>query len=257
MQGAKKVQGRSVLPVREGLDFLQQRSRSPFFNSLTGGVPVKIGILGGSFNPIHIGHLRVAIEVLERLSLDRVELVPAKRPPHKEGADILPFDLRLELVSRAIEGVPGLGSNPLEGERPGPSFTCDTLNCYKTEQPESELFFLLGASTFLELDKWRRGLEIPEMASLVVVNRWEAADKVTEFIADRWPQAEADGEGAWFFPQGHAVRLVDIPRLDVKGGHIRRRWLERRSLRFLVPESVEAFLEERAEEVAAHWGERA
>ncbi len=217
---------------------------------------MKIGILGGSFNPVHIGHLRMAIEVLERLSLDRVELVPAKQPPHKEGKDILPFELRLELVSRAIKDVPGLGSNPLEGARSGPSFTCDTLNCYRTEQPESELFFLLGASTFLELDKWRRGLEIPEMASLVVVNRWEASAKVADFIADRWPTAEADGDGVWFFPQGHAIRLVDIPRLDIKGGHMRRRWLERRSLRFLVSPEVEALLEERAEEVESYWGKR-
>jgi len=217
---------------------------------------VKIGILGGSFNPVHIGHLRMALEVRERLALDRVELVPAKRPPHKDGADILPFETRLDLVNRAIEGVPGLGSNPLEGERPGPSFTCDTLHCYRTEQPESEIWFMLGASTFLELDHWRRGLEIPALASLAVVNRWEASARVAEFIASRWPEAEADGQGSWFFPDGHSLRLLDIPRLDIKGGHIRRRWREGRSLRFLVPPVVEAYLEEHAAELEAYWGKR-
>ncbi|MDD3311980.1 nicotinate (nicotinamide) nucleotide adenylyltransferase [Pseudodesulfovibrio sp.] len=217
---------------------------------------MKIGILGGSFNPVHIGHLRMALEVRERLALDRVELVPAKRPPHKEGADMLPFETRLDLVNRAIEGVPGLGSNPLEGERPGPSFTCDTLHCYRTERPESEIWFLLGASTFLELDKWRRGLEIPAMASLAVVNRWEASAQVAEFIGSRWPDAEADGEGVWFFPEGHSLRLLDVPRLDIKGGHIRRRWREGRSIRFLVPPAVEAYLEEHAAELEAHWGKR-
>jgi len=217
---------------------------------------VKIGILGGSFNPVHIGHLRMALEVRERLGLDRVELVPAKRPPHKEGSDILPFETRLDLVNLAIEGVPGLGINPLEGERPGPSFTCDTLHCYRTEQPESEIWFLIGASTFLELDKWRRGLEIPALASLAVVNRWEASGRVAEFIASRWPDAEAEGEGVWFFPEGHSLRLLDIPRLDIKGGHIRRRWREGRSLRFLVPPAVEAYLEEHAAELEAYWGAR-
>ncbi|WP_285907488.1 nicotinate-nicotinamide nucleotide adenylyltransferase [Pseudodesulfovibrio pelocollis] len=218
---------------------------------------MKIGILGGSFNPIHVGHVRAAIEVLERLGLNRVELVPAKQPPHKEGADILPFALRMELVDRAIEGIPGLGSNPLEGDRPGPSFTCDTLHCYREEQPQSEITFILGASTFLNLPSWRRGLEIPSMASLAVVNRWEAADKVAGFIETQWPEAVRETDDFWTFPGGRTVRVLDIPRLDIKGGHIRRRWLERRSLRYLVPPGVEALLDERADEVAAYWGSRA
>ena len=216
---------------------------------------MKIGILGGSFNPVHSGHVRMAIEVLEKLGLDRVELVPAKQPPHKDGADLLPFELRLELVERAIEGIPGLGANPLEGERPGPSFTCDTLTCYRTEQPESEFSFILGASTFLELPNWRRGLEIPDLASLVVVNRWEAADEVAGFIERHWPDAKRNDD-VWIFPEGHTVQLIDIPRLDIKGGHIRRRWLERRNLNLLVPAGVVALLEERIEDVEKAWGSR-
>lgn len=215
---------------------------------------MKIGILGGSFNPVHIGHVRMAIEVLEQLGLDRVELVPAKQPPHKETGDILPFELRLELVRRAIEGVPGLGANPLEGERPGPSFTCDTLNCYKAEQPGAELFFILGASTFLELHKWRRGMDIPGMASLVVVNRWQASEAVGGFITTHWPEARRSETGVWEFPAGHTVRLLDIPRLDIKGGHIRRRWLEGRSLHYLVPPGVAVLLEERTGVVQSRWG---
>ncbi len=217
---------------------------------------MKIGILGGSFNPIHSGHVRMAIEVLERLSLDRVEFLPAKQPPHKDDSSILPFEMRLELVERAIADIPGLGANPLEGERPGPSFTCDTLTCYQTEQPETEFSFILGASTFLELPKWRRGLEIPDLASLVVVNRWEAAVEVAGFIAKNWPDAQQRDEGVWAFPEGHTVRLMDIPRLDIKGGHVRRRWLERRSLRFLVPPGVEALLNERVSEIEEYWGRR-
>lgn len=217
---------------------------------------MKIGILGGSFNPVHSGHVRMAIEVQETLGLDRVELVPAKHPPHKDGADILPFELRLELVKRAIDGIPGLGSNPLEGERPGPSFTCDTLTCYRTEQPESEVSFILGASTFLEVPNWRRGLEIPDLASLVVVNRWTAADEVAGFIEKHWPNAKQQDENVWLFPEGHSIQLVDIPRLDIKGGHIRRRWLERRNLNLLVPAGVIALLEEQAAEVEKCWGRR-
>jgi len=217
---------------------------------------MKIGILGGSFNPVHTGHVRMAIEALERMELDRVELVPAKKPPHKDGAALLPFELRVELVNRAIEGIPGLGTNPLEGDRPGPSFTCDTLTCYRTENPQSEIVFILGASTFLELNKWRRGLEIPDLASLLVVNRWGVSDEVAGFIEKHWPGAESGDEGVWTFPEGHTIQMVDIPRLDVKGGHIRRRWLEGRSLRYLVPPGVETLLEEKADEIEQYWGQR-
>ncbi|WP_316901640.1 nicotinate (nicotinamide) nucleotide adenylyltransferase [Pseudodesulfovibrio indicus] len=217
---------------------------------------MKTGILGGSFNPVHTGHVRMAIEVLERLALDRVELVPAAEPPHKPGEGMLPFELRLELVRRAIEGIPGLGANPLEAERPGPSFTCDTLTCYRTERPGIELSFILGASTFLELHKWRRGLEIPELASLVVVNRWEAAEAVAGFVESSWPEAVEEELGRWRLPGGNTIQLVDIPRLDIKGGQIRRRWLDRRNLRLLVPDGVVELLEERVETIERYWGAR-
>ncbi|WP_272700493.1 nicotinate (nicotinamide) nucleotide adenylyltransferase [Desulfovibrio sp. Fe33] len=217
---------------------------------------MKIGILGGSFNPVHTGHVRMAVEVHEQLGLDRVELVPAAEPPHKPSGGLLPFELRLDLVRRAIEGIPGLGANPLEAERSGPSFTCDTLTCYRTERPDNELYFILGASTFLELRNWRRGLEIPTLASLVVVNRWEAAEAVAGFVAEQWPEATLEGEGVWRMPGGNEIRLLDIPRLDIKGGHIRRRWLDRRNLSLLVPDGVRALLEDRAEEIARCWGER-
>ena len=217
---------------------------------------MKIGILGGSFNPVHTGHVRMAVEVYEQLGLDRVELVPASQPPHKRVGGLLPFDLRLDLVRRAIHGIPGLAANPLEAERPGPSFTCDTLTCYRTARPDNELYFILGASTFLELDSWRRGLEIPVLASLVVVNRWEAAEDVAGFVAERWPEAEAEQGGLWRLPGGTSIRLLDIPRLDIKAGDIRSRWLDRRDLSLLVPDKVRERLEERSEEIEDHWGER-
>ena len=217
---------------------------------------MKIGILGGSFNPVHTGHVRMGIEVLEQLSLDRVELVPAKEPPHKDVSDILPFDLRLKLVQQALKSVPCLEANPLEGYRPGPSFTCDTLECYRTEQPQNEFTFILGASTFLELPIWRRGLEIPGMTSMAVVNRWTAADEVAGFIAKNWPEAKKEGDAQWVFPEGHTLHLLEAPRLDIKGSQIRQRWLERRNLRFLVPHGVVDVLEGHADVLETHWGKR-
>lgn len=217
---------------------------------------MKIGLLGGSFNPVHTGHVRMAIEVRERLGLDRVELIPAKQPPHKSEEGILPFETRLALVDAAIEGVAGLGSNPIEGERPGPSFTCDTLNCYRVEQPEMELYFIMGAATFLELGSWRRGMEIPDMANLAVVTRWTAAEKVAGFIRENWPDAEELGDDRWQFESGRMLHRIDIPRLDIKAEEIRYRWKERRDLTLLVPESARLILEEQEGTVAEYWGER-
>lgn len=217
---------------------------------------MKIGILGGSFNPVHTGHVRMAVEVLEQVGLDRVDLMPAKEPPHKRNSDILPFSLRLELVERAIEGVSGLGAEPIEGDRPGPSFTCDTLTCFRTERPKDEFNFIMGASTFLDLPQWKRGPDLPGLASFIVVNRWEAAGDVAGFIEDQWPEAVREEVGLWRFPAGGAVRLIDIPRLDIKGGHIRRRWRNRRDLSLLVPDGVKAFLEEHADEIETYWGKR-
>lgn len=217
---------------------------------------MKIGILGGSFNPVHTGHVRMAVEALEQVGLDRVDLMPAKQPPHKQGGSILPFPIRLEMVERAIAGVPGLGAEPLEGTRPGLSFTCDTLTCFRTERPADQFHFILGASTFLEMPKWKRGLEMPSLVSFIVVNRWEAAGEVAGFMEGHWPEARREETGLWRFPDRGEVRLIDIPRLDIKGGHIRRRWRNRRDLSLLVPDGVKSYLEERADEVGKYWGER-
>lgn len=214
---------------------------------------MRIGILGGSFNPVHIGHVRMAIEVREQLGLDRVEMVPAMEPPHKDGSGILPFDLRVDMVRRAVEDVDGVVVNTLEGDRPGPSYTCDTLECYRTLEPQTALSFIMGASTFLELTRWRRGLDLPKLASLVVVNRWEAHDEVPKFIDQHWVDAKRVGDDQWHFPDGYDIHLLDIPRLDVKGGHIRRRWLDGRSLRFLVPQGVEDELNRKREVVESYW----
>lgn len=217
---------------------------------------MKLGIFGGTFNPVHTGHIRTAIEVLERLELDRVELVPAMDPPHKDGHDLLPFDLRLSMAEAAVADIDGLGANPIEGARPGPSFTCDTLECYRTEQPERELTFIMGASTFLELPNWKRGLDLPDMASLAVVTRWQALEKVAGFVAKHWPTADLLGAGQWRLASGNKLTCVEIPRLDIKAGEIRGRWVQGKRLSMLVPPAVEQLLEENRERVQKIWGER-
>lgn len=221
-----------------------------------------VGILGGSFNPVHTGHVRMAVEVLERLQLERVDLVPASVPPHKPSLGLLPFDVRLGLCELAVEGIHGLHANPIEGERAGPSYTCDTLQCYATPPPE--LFFILGTGTLLEIPTWRNGLEIPALANLVCVNRGgdecRGFEPVAGLVAERWPQAEqlASGrEPSWRFPSGARLLCLQIPRLDIKARDIRERWLQGRDLSLLVPPAVQRALLEGWPECEEAWGTRA
>lgn len=222
---------------------------------------MKVGILGGSFNPVHTGHLRMALEVLERLGLDRVELAPAAAPPHKSGPGMLPFEERMALAELAVRGVDGIYANAIEGRRPGPSYTCDMLNCYRTEQPADEFFFIMGVGTFTELPKWKRGLDLVREAHLVCVNRWlPALDTVRAMVEEHWPAAELEQGGeepVWRFGQGHRLHYLEIPRLDIKGSDVRRRWQDRRSLTLLVPPAVEAVLERGGPVFDAAWGGRA
>ena len=216
----------------------------------------KIGILGGSFNPVHTGHVRMAVEVREQLGLDRVDLMPAMTPPHKPVRGMLPFALRMDLVRVAAVSAVGLGADPLESERSGPSFTCDTLTCYPASREPAEVHFIVGATTFMEMPSWERGLEIPSMVSLAVVNRWDAAEKVAGFVAEHWPTAVRESERVWRFATGSRLDLLDIPRLDIKGSHIRERWCARRDLSLLVPPGVAELLEARQDEIAPIWGVR-
>lgn len=220
---------------------------------------MRLGLLGGSFNPPHVGHLRLAIEVREALGLDRVDLVPAAVQPLKHGGDMLPFERRTRLLDLAVAGVPGLAVNPLEAERPGPSYTVDTLTILAGQAPGADLHLIMGAENLLKLPLWHRGLDLPGLTNLAVVGREDVGPaQVAEALARFWPLARPEpGEPVptWRFPQGTALRFLPIRRLDVSSTDIRDRWRRGASLRFLLPEAVERELEEGKEWVAAAWGQ--
>ena len=148
-----------------------------------------IGILGGTFNPVHNGHVRHAIEVAEALGLDRVLLMPCAMPPHKESAGLLPFDLRVELLRAAVHGIPFLDVETLEGELEGPSYTWRTLNEWARLHPGEPLpYFMMGAEAFAALDTWNHGLKLPHVAHLVMVPRGGDDGSVFhESIRSFWP----------------------------------------------------------------------
>ncbi|MDR2727132.1 MAG: nicotinate-nicotinamide nucleotide adenylyltransferase, partial [Deltaproteobacteria bacterium] len=132
---------------------------------------MRVGILGGTFNPVHVGHLRLAIEAAERLNLDRVVLMPAHTPPHKDRADLLPFALRVELLQAAVEHSPILSVTELEAELPPPSYTWNSLAAWKSRRPDDLGVFILGAEDFANLNTWHRGLELPTLMDLAVMAR--------------------------------------------------------------------------------------
>ncbi len=216
-----------------------------------------IGILGGTFNPVHVAHLRMALEVLEQLALTRIDLVPVATAPHKDNAGLLPFSVRFNLVQRAVKGLPELCVNDLEARRPGPSYTYDTLIEYRRREPEAELYFILGSEDLKTLPLWHKGLELPRMAHLAVVCRaqWDQ-NCLAARVQDAWPGAEPTAFG-WQLPGDmHNIHYLEMPRLDISASMIRDKWSKGRSLRFLVPEGVETYLEAHRGEIGRYWRDK-
>ncbi|MDP9345235.1 MAG: nicotinate-nucleotide adenylyltransferase [Actinomycetota bacterium] len=184
-----------------------------------------IGILGGTFNPPHIGHLVMAQEAREQLGLARVVLMPVALPPHKEADGDPGVDVRLELARIAAAGEDGLEVSTVETDRGGASFTVDTLRELHERDPEQELTFIVGADMAHSLPAWRDPGRILELARLAVAEREGIArDDIAARLAP--------------LHDGSRVTFFDMPRIDVSSSDIRRRVAEGRSVRHLVPDAV-------------------
>ena len=185
----------------------------------------RVGILGGTFNPPHIGHLVMAQEAREQLGLDRVVLMPVAVPPHKEADGDPGAGVRLELARLAAEGEEGVEVSTAEIDRGGASFTVDTLGELHERYPEQELTFIVGADMAHSLPAWREPQRILELARLAVAEREGIArDDIAERLAP--------------LHDGSRVTFFDMPRIDVSSSDIRRRVAEGRSVRHLVPDAV-------------------
>ncbi|HDQ41612.1 MAG TPA: nicotinate (nicotinamide) nucleotide adenylyltransferase [Desulfonatronum sp.] len=223
---------------------------------------MRIGILGGSFNPVHIGHLRLALEARELLHLDRVDLVPAAVPPHKPGTNLLPFGLRYRLLRLSAVNLSGLDVNLMEARRGGLSYTWDTLSAYQRELPGSRLFFLLGVPELFDLSTWKHGLDLTRMADLVAVARQGMAfEEVHSLVHQYWPgalgpeilPATTTEVHIWHLPVNGRLLMIRPPFLEISSTLIRSYWVRKRSLRFLVPTNVAQELELRRRVVERFW----
>jgi len=192
----------------------------------------RTAVFGGSFNPIHYGHLLLADDVAEALGVDRVLFVPAARPPHKPSGDLAPAPDRYRMVELAIAGHPKFAVSDLEFGRPGPSYTIDTLEALSI--PRAELFLIVGSETFLDLLTWRAPRRVAELAQLVVVPRLGSA-----FDPDSAAARKVVHE------IGHEPLVVRASSLPVSASDLRRRVREGRSVAYRLPEAVEAYIRAR------------
>jgi nicotinate-nucleotide adenylyltransferase len=202
---------------------------------------VRLGIFGGSFNPVHYGHLILAECCREQLALDRVWFLPAATPPHKQQHDLVPGEQRAEMIELAIAGHSCFGVCRYELERGGVSYTVDTLARFHEEQPTDELFFMMGADSLADLPTWKDPATICRLAIPVVVQRG------AHRAQDPSPDTEAFCALSQFVSrerlQQIAAARVEMPRIDLSASDLRRRVAAGQSIRYRTPRSVEKYIE--------------
>jgi nicotinate-nucleotide adenylyltransferase len=183
---------------------------------------MKVGILGGTFDPIHLGHLILAEAAREQLGLNRVLFIPAGDPWRKAGREIAPAGDRLAMVRLAVAGNPHFEVETCEVEREGPSYTLDTLHLLRTRDADAAFYLILGADAYADLPHWHEPALIAREAVLAVAGRPDVAE------AQSIPDAQVVG--------------IDMPAIDISATDLRRRARGGLSLRYLVPGPVEAYI---------------
>ncbi len=185
----------------------------------------RLGVFGGTFDPLHIGHLVAAVNVRHSLGLDRVLLVVANLPWQKSGRKLTPAEVRYAMVAESVAGTAGIEASRLEIDRGGDSVTADTLEQLAEEDPSRQLYLIVGRDVGSQLETWRRPDTVRRLATLVLVDRPGAPEPV---LAAGW-----------------RVERVAIPHLEVSGSDLRARVAAGRPLDWLVPEPVMTCIRER------------
>ena len=223
--------GRALSELRYQDPKVQELSRCTYTPAMSTGAVRgrpgsvrRVGVLGGTFDPPHVGHLVTAIDVLEQIDLDVVLMVVANEPWQKVGSrTVTPAAIRLEMVQRAVEGIAGVEASDIEVVRGGPSYTVDTLDELARADPRVELHLILGADAASLLHTWHRPRDVAELCRVVVVDRPGTASAL---------------------PDGFSGVVLEVPRLEVSSTDLRRRAAAGRSLRFLVADPVVSLIRE-------------
>lgn len=209
----------------------------------------RLGILGGTFNPIHYGHLAAAEEIRDRLKLDRVLFIPSFLPPHKQEDDIPSAVQRLEMVRLAVAGNANFRVSDVEVKRGGRSFTIETIEELRSLHPGASLFFITGLDSFLEIQSWQQWQRLLTLCAFVVLSRpgfrFTDLKKINFLDAQAATLAGLDNgrlTHAAVSADAFSLYLEMIPHYDISSTDIRKRRREARTIKYHLPEAVENYI---------------
>ena len=205
----------------------------------------KIGLFGGTFNPIHIGHLRGAEEIQEAFGLEEVIFIPAAIPPHKATGKLIDARHRLEMVKLATAPNPFFSTSDIELSRPGKSYSIDTIRYFHGKVPDA-LYFILGRDAFVEIETWKEYQNLFSLCHFIAMTRPGFQNTL---IPSQLPGSLShvfqydSNMGVWIHPSGYKLYFKEITFLDISSTKIRELVEKGRSLRYLLPPEVEAYVQ--------------
>jgi nicotinate-nucleotide adenylyltransferase len=207
---------------------------------------MKIGLFGGTFNPIHLAHLRIAEEIRETFALSKVIFIPASTPPHKPLADDLAFAERMKMVAMAIRGNPFFTLSDLEGMREGKSYSIDTLHAFRKLYPRDEFFLIMGSDSFADFSSWKEYKAIFTCCNIVTITRPGAALSLGNALPDdvAWEFRYHEAENVLSHHSGYSVYSLEGSLLDISSTAIRSLVRQGRSIKYLVPAPVERYIKQ-------------
>ncbi len=214
---------------------------------------MRIGLFGGTFNPVHLGHLRAAVEVRAGFELDEIFLIPAALPPHKASGEVAAAADRLHMLNLALGADSGLKVSDVELNRSGPSYTIDTVHHFRQTLPaETRLHLIMGLDAFLEIGTWKSYRELLTQIPLIVINRPTAGGRMSglpwkimdDFIASKLSGSYCfSASRSGYLAKGQQpIYVFEVTALDISSTGIRRRIAKNRSIRYLVPQKVAQYI---------------
>ncbi len=214
---------------------------------------MRIGLLGGTFNPIHLGHLRAAVEVKEGFSLNEIYLIPCAIPPHRKSGHVAGATDRFEMTRLATSNTPGFSASDVELKRSGPSYTIDTILHFKSVLPkDTELYFILGLDAFLEIDTWKSYMDFFSLIPFIILTRPYARQidpelrqqKIQDFIKSKISAGYKydSSQSGFVHLEMEPLFLFNVTPLEISSSAIRSLIKRRRSIKFLLPDEVIDFI---------------
>jgi nicotinate-nucleotide adenylyltransferase len=207
------------------------------------GTSRSVGLFGGTFNPIHLGHLRGAEEIRELFHLEEVIFVPSSIPPHKTTEKVIEANHRLEMIRLAVSDNPYFSVSDVEISRPGKSYSVETIRYFRERRQEESFFFILGSDAFLEIESWKEFQNLFSLCHFVVMTR---SGSQKEMLA--LPRALAPAfrtvseEKSWVHSSGYMLYFKEISFLDISSTKVRKLIEKGRSARYLIPPEVETYI---------------